>query len=217
MERRGNGQPPQGVTHLDYFEAIESPLRRAAYEALNKVRSPLPNEQRSLEGIGWVFLPVHAKSLVQVARETPDYFEFITGAEGPRNYVPPEMTAAIHPEHLALRNSYGRRPDDQLFMIEKLSQYVQRELPDARALMLPASAIAQLVIAFQEKTGRNPIGGFYVRGLDQAGMMSGPIRRFTIVGHEESKSKKLIVDTTPDIGGFPDIAALPAVIFVRSK
>ena len=150
-------------------------LRQRTYEFLSKVREPSAQERKSLTDRGFVFLPIEAKTLAQVVTERPDHFwsdelKYIKGLSHPdlRTYVPKAMEVAFNPEQLYIPDSFSKTQVKQLEMTEEYSQSnLEKDLPDAKVLMLPATVEAQADIEYFKVTNDPLFRDRFVRALDQ--------------------------------------------------
>lgn len=150
-------------------------LRQRTYDLLTKVRQPSDDEKEALGNVGYIFLPIEAKTLLEVVTEDPDYFwsgelNYINGLSKPdlREYVPPVMKVGFNPNQLFVPDTFGKSQVKQLEMTDQYSQNtVETEFPDARVLMLPATITAQADRAYFKRTGKVLFANRFARALDQ--------------------------------------------------
>lgn len=191
-------------------------LRQQTYDLLPLVREPSSEEKASLEKRGLVFLPVQAKSYAQVITEDPDYFwpnelQIANRRVGLRDFTPSVMEVALNPTQLALPDSFGKSRPVQLMMIEQYSQEeIEREFPDAKAIMLHVTAYAQIDRAYKQRTGEILFRIYFARGLDNVSEVNA-----TYAG-------RIDPDGQFDVGGWYAgdgrgfVGAVPAVVFIRN-
>ena len=151
-------------------------LRQKTYELLSMVREPNAQERKSLTDKGFIFLPIEAKTLVQVVGEHPDHFwsgqlQYINGLpyDDLRTYVPKPMEVAFNPRQLFIPDSFTKTQAVQLRMTEEYTKAnFEKELPDAKALMLPATVEAQADIVYHKMTkGQVLFRDRFARALDR--------------------------------------------------
>lgn len=203
----GQKAPKEAIPKID--------LRLQTYDLLSLVRGPSAEEKEALRKRGIIFLPTHKKSLAQVVSEDPDYFwdaelSYMNLRPHLRDYVPPvPMMVGLNLEQLAIPGSFNKSQKKQLEMIERLSKKLQQEFPDARVIMLPATAYAQADKAYSaKKTGEVLFRDIFVGALDQAseGYVAG-------VGRDRYDSRLRVDGWSAEGSGF--IGAVPAVVFLR--
>lgn len=147
---RGTGTEHEAVAKVD--------LRQQTLDLLPLVRPPSIEEGAALERIGFVFLPVLAKSFAQVVTEDPGYFwpatlEYINGMPALRDFTPPAMVVGINRTQPFLLDSRNKPREAHLAMIEQYSQReIEPKFPGAKAIALPATAYAQADRAYRERT-----------------------------------------------------------------
>lgn len=207
--------------------SVEKPpqldLRERTYQLLSKVRAPSVEERKSLVHKGFFFLPIEAKTLAQVVGEHPKHFwldelEYINNFpyDDLRTYVPRVMEVAVNPKQLFLedsfQNSFGKTQAEQLAMIEEYSiTKVEKNFPDAKALMLPATVEAQADIAyFQMTKGEVLFRNGFVRALDR--MMDS--NDFARIGRSSPDSLLGVHGYSVDYGGLL-VGAPLAVVFLQ--
>lgn len=184
-------------------------LRQATLQLLFTVREPSSAEQEALEKRGFSLFHIGNESLDQLIGKYPYHFWDVNDSQRLRRYTPPAMVVAMRPENLALSDSFKRSQIEQLAMIEEYAKSIREELPDAHAVMLPASAYAQADIAYMEETTQPLFSNFYARALDQTDGSS-----VADVGRNVPGDQLHIHDWGADYG-FPYIGAVPAVVFLQ--
>lgn len=193
-------------------------LRQRTYELLSMVREPSAEERKSLTDRGFIFLSIEAKTLTQVFREDPDHFrqdalDYLNGTPNfdVRVYVPQAMDLAVNPEQLCIPDSFYKTRVIQLAMTEKYSQtHLEKELPDAKVLMLPATVNAQADRAYFKKTGQVLFRDYFVRTLDQVGGGSGVVEVGRSLPSHRLTIYRFDVDSGDEVVG-----ALLAVVFIQ--
>lgn len=222
-ERKEDISSPFGATPIKK-QTLKTPeaqlgLRQRTYELLSTVREPSAEERESLARKGFIFLSIEAKTLAQVVSEHPGHFwkdelQYVNGLPHPdlRTYTPKAMEVAFNPNQLYVPDSFNKTQAVQLNMTEEYSQTnLEKELPGAKALMLPATVGAQADIAYFKKTGKVLFRDRFARALDQtAGSNAANVGR----GHPDFR---LIVDGWgADSGlGRGGVGAPLAVVFIR--
>lgn len=193
-------------------------LRQRTYELLSKVRKPSVEEGESLTKRGFIFLPIEAKTLAQVVGENPDHFwpdelRYINGLPhlDLRTYVPKVMEVAFNPRRLYIQDSFNQSQAKQLRMTEEYSQTnLEKDLPGAKALMLPATVEAQADIAYFKMTKGEPLfKDRFARALDQTSSF-----RVATIGRGHS-GNRLCIDGWNADNGLGNIGALLAVVFLQ--
>lgn len=192
--------------------APKADLRQRTYELLQLVREPSREEREALEkGKGLVFLPVQPKTLAQVVAKDEGYFwtgelEYAQSRPELREFVPPAMEIALNPVRLALPGSFSKPRNKQLEMIEEYSALLEREFPDAKAIMLPATAYAQADKAYKAQNGGHTLfKDFYARALDNTSV---------VFGRYHSDDRLDVGYWCADLG-HDRVGAVPAVVFLR--
>lgn len=155
-------------------------LRQETLDLLagNTFREPTVEEKEKFGTMGYdIFLPTKAKTLHAVVEENQDYFwsdelDYVNTRPNLRDYVPPTLTVALRSKDLFLSNSFGKSQTIQLERHEAESQDLQKVLPDARNIMLPASVDAQLDLAYFKETGQVLFRDRFVRALDETSDVS---------------------------------------------
>lgn len=138
----------------------------------NTFRKPTIQEMAVLKPQGYdVVLPTRAETTLLVTAKNlgqfePGQLDWINRSPRLRDYKPPALTVALRSKELFLADSFEQSQAFQLQMIEIESQAVQELIPDARAVMLPASTTVQLYLSFLERTGRRG-WGCTARALDK--------------------------------------------------
>lgn len=180
-------------------------LRQRTYELLSMVREAKPEEKKALRKKGFTFFDIKAMSLNQLIQKHPSHFLRVNESRELREYVPPAMTIALNLEQLTVPNSKFQPRDVQLEMIEGQSKLLEKEFPDAKMVMLPASAYAQVDIA--RKIFKGPP---FACALDSKGF--GDLAYFALVGRYHP-------DLPLEVGywGNYDGVAVPAVMFSVNK
>lgn len=184
-------------------------LRQATLQLLSYLREPLPAEQETLKERGFYFFHIGNESLDQLIGKHPDHFWHINDSQLLRRYAPPAMVVSMQPEKLALSGSFNRSQIEQLVMIKEYAKSLREELPDAHAVMLPASAYAQADIAYMGEITQPLFSNFYARTLDQTAGSS-----VADVGRNVPGDPLHVNDWSADYG-FPYVGAVPAVVFLK--
>lgn len=177
-EKGGKVNWRDGKTVFEFIPALDevkSVLRQRTYELLAMVREPSAKERKLLTDRGFHFLPIEAKTLLQVIGEHPDHFckddlKSIDKLPYPdlRRYIPKSMEVAFNPNQLYIPDSFGKSQAIQLVKTEEYSQTnLQKELPGAKALIMPATVDAQADIAYFKKTGGVLFRNCFAGTLDQ--------------------------------------------------
>lgn len=198
-----------GASANDTEKATKPDLRTATYELLSQLREPLPEEREALKG--YLYFPISAKSLAQVMADDRAYFEYVYPLERLRSYtLPGDFVVAVNPQMLRLPNSNNSSQAKQLRMTGEYSKKsIEPLAPHAKAIMLPATALAQMDIAYQKgHQGEKLFLDFWVCALDEA-----VSPRVALVGRGHPVDR-LHVDGWYADDGFPRVWALPAVVFV---
>lgn len=144
-------------------------LVAATFELLERVGEPTLEEQEALTRKGFIFLPVAAKSLSQVYDDNQEYFGFVNSSQSLKSYAPPQtFEIALKPNALRIPKSNNCSQEKQLQMIGEYSQReIEQEIPNAKAIMLPATGYAQADIEFQKRNnGQKLFADYWVRALD---------------------------------------------------
>ncbi len=191
-------------------------LIQQTYEILTQLREPTPEEKATLEVRGQVFLPLKSKTYAQVVAEDPDHFwkdelNYANGKPALRDYALPQAAeVGLNPSELAAPGSFSKSKEVQLEMAQACSLELQKEFSDARVVMLPVTGYAQWDHAYKEKNGDVAFKSYFARGLDQLSVAlsahagrGGPSGQFGVNGWFAR-------------GGGPNIALVPAVVFVKS-
>ena len=187
-------------------------LRERTYELLSLVRAPNPEERRDLERTGLVFFQIEAQSLKQLGKENSNHFDWGNSLGWLRDdNSPPLMVVAIDPEQLFIPDSFAKSQAVQLAMIEERSLARQKDFPDAREILLPASALAQLDMAWFKETGGSEklFKTSFAHALDQTADSD-----VAIVGRYDPRRKLSIVNWG-DGSVYDDVGVLLAVVFLR--
>lgn len=189
-------------------------LRAKTYEWLNMVRSPTSEEMKKL-GKDWISLDIQAKSLQQVVDEDPSYFGYVDESRNLRDYVPPAMTIVINPKDLGVSNSFNWETQmEHLAITEKQSQIFERIHPEAKKVMLPASAYVQADKLYRKKTGEKLFTDLCALVLDQYGDSSSGL----FVGRSldtAALTDRLFVGGFLALNGHASVSVVPAVVFIR--
>lgn len=118
----------------------EAVLLRETHDILrNKTRNPTTKEKEGLEGRGFFFVDIDARSLGQLMKENPKKFGHVSSYFDVRDYVPPKMTVAFKQEWIVDED----KGESNLVAIERGSKSLRVDFPQAKALMLSASTYAQ--------------------------------------------------------------------------
>lgn len=198
-------------------QATQPELRQRTYELLSWVREPSAKEREVLAEKGFIFLPIGAKTLEQVVREHPKHFcpnqlsyiDALPVDSDLRKYAPKVMDVALNPNQLYILNSFNKTQAMQIKMIGECSTNLQRELPSARVLMLPATVLTQADIAYSKKTVKPLFVDHFVRSLDKtSGSLVANVGRYL-------SDERLWVNTQTADGGDDRVGALFAVVFIK--
>ncbi len=190
-------------------------LRQQTYELLKKVRHPSDAEKEASEKKGLVFLPLASKALPQVVEKDPDCFwsddsDYVNSRKELRDFVIPEMVVALNPNQLALPDSFNKSRATQLEMIDTYSKdEIEKEFPDAKAVMLPAVGYAQADIVYKQIAGKVLFRDFFARALDDTSRVNA-----AFVGRNYPDGKLSVAGWYAGFG-IDDIGAVPAVVFIQ--
>jgi len=193
----------------------EIDLRQQTYDLLSQVREPTEEEKETLGKKGIIFLPVETKSLSQVVSKDQDYFwsgelDYVNSKTELRDYVPPiPLQVGLNSENPALSGSFNKSKKVQLEMIERGSQELQKEFPDARLVMLPSTVYAQADKAYKKKTGEVFFKDIFARALDQTSEVHS-----ANVGRHDHAYQLHVREWNAEHGN-DNIGAVPAVVFLR--
>lgn len=202
-----SGVKPEATPKID--------LRQQTYDLLPLVREPSTEEKAALEQRGLVFLPVQAKSYVQVVAEDPDYFwpnelQYAKERAELRDFTPPVMEVALNVTQLALPDSFNKSRAVQLMMIERYSQEkIEKDFPGAKAIMLPVTAYAQADRAYKQRTREVLFRTYFARGLDNISEVNA-----ASAGRDAPDYQFDVRYWNADLGLDP-VGAIPAVVFIR--
>ncbi len=191
-------------------------LRLETYELLKSVREPSAEEKEALKS-RLIFLPVRRLSYAQVVAEDEKYYldgelNWANARPAMRDYaLPVAVEMGFRLKEPALKGSFDKSQAYQLKMIEESSQTLQAEFPNARAIMLPVTGYAQADKALKANTGQVLIKDFFARGLDVLSEV-----RAAVAGRG-GPGKRFRVDGWDARLGYPNVGALPAVVFVGNK
>lgn len=205
--RDKSGAKPEAAPKVD--------LRQQTYDLLPLVREPSAEEKAALEQRGLVFLPVQAKSYAQVVAEDPDYFwpnelQYANEIAELRDFTPPVMEVAFNPTQLALPDSFYKSRPVQLMMIDQFSQEeIEKEFPEAKAIMLPVTAYAQADKAYKQRKDEVLFRTYFARGLDNISEVSA-----ALAGRPAPDRRFYVFAWYADFGRGV-VAAVPAVVFIR--
>lgn len=188
-------------------------LREETYELLANLKEPTPEEREAFRKQGFVFLPIGPKSLGQFYEEEAGYFGYVNSSDALRKYKPSQFfEIAVNPKKLRIPRSNDSSQEKQLRLTKEHSQKeIEPISAAARAVMLPATAIAQADIEYQKQNnGKVLIPNFWVRALDTT---VGPYVAYVGRNHP---ADPLSVHDWRRFGGLPNIWALSAVVFVKN-
>src|SRR3989338_11079457 len=124
------------------------------YDLLPWIRVPSLEEKGALKKRGIIFLPAGTQSLDQMTSEDPGYFKsntpkYLIVRPLLMEYVlPAPIWVGLNPEQPAIPCSFNKSQKEQLGIIQDLSWNLQQEFPDARAVILPAVALALIDSAY---------------------------------------------------------------------
>lgn len=210
---------PGQVASTKEAQAPKTDLRLQTLEflAANTFREPTPQEKKILAPRGYdIFLSTEPKTLYTVVDKNTNHFwngesDYVNARPNLRDYVPPALTVALRSKELFLRDSFGKSQGVQLQMHEVESQTLQKQLPDVRNIMLPASTDAQLDLAYVKKTGLVLFTNSFARALDQ---ISGV--RAALVGRNLPAEALDVRGWLAD-HGLGHVGALSAVVFLENR
>ena len=215
-----NDAPLSQLTERERILAIPD-LRERTYELLSLVREPSKEEREVLEKkMNLVILSLEAKPLSKVVAADPNYFwdgelDYVNGKSELRDFTPPALVVAINPDpkHIALHDSFIQSRPTQLVMIEEYSQRViEKEFPDAKAIMLPATGYAQADWIYNhrpETKSKILFRNFYARALDNtSGVYAADVGRYR-------PDYRLHVRGWNVDDGLGNVGGVPAVVFLR--
>lgn len=195
----------------------EVDLRQQTYDLLHLVRAPSEQEKSSFKERGFVFLPVRAKSYAQVVAEDPAYFwpdelQYANERAELRDFTPPVMEIALNPTQLVLPGSFNKSRISQLEMIKAYSRkQIEPEFPDAKAIMLPATAYAQADKVYKGMRDEVLFRTYFARGLDNISeVYAAGAGRSAPVG-------PFFVDDWPAGACDARVGAVPAVVFISNR
>lgn len=191
-------------------------LRQDTYDILSRVRRPTDKERTRLAELYpdqnpafWTVEPTSARRLVIA---NPYYFGAVAyWDEVLWNYVPPEMEVALL--NCLERDTWGQEPEDQFRRVAAFSIDVQGQLPTARAVILPSSALVQRDIQLT-RTGKRE--HHFIRALEGLS----PRRAFgaIAVGRWDEDNALAVMDVghnTDPLGTFGGVRVIPGIVFVR--
>jgi hypothetical protein len=211
---------PKSATKRERILAIPD-LRDRTYELLSLVRQPSKEEREVLERkMKLVVLRLQAKSLSRVVAYDPNYFKsgelaFLDSTSELRDFTPPSLAVAINPdpEYIALRGSFGVSRATQLVMIEEYSQgVIEKEFPEAKAIMLPATSYAQADWIYNHRygtIGKILFGNIFTRALDNFSELAA-----ARVGRDHPDDRLIVFGWGADHGRCR-VGGVPAVVFLR--
>lgn len=184
-------------------------LHQETCRLLSTTRGPTAEEKKALEDMGFIFLATEAKSLDQVEKENPGAFHYIGRFDGLESYIPPAITVAINPKELFIPKSSNKPLLDQYAMIEKQSQLIQKKIPDARVVMLPASTVIQLTLIYAKTVKGRLFKTHFARTLDQDGTST------THIG--ESEGGIIVHNWLHCSSGNENVGALSTIVLVKNN
>lgn len=200
-------------------------LWNRTWELLTLVREPYPEEREVLERrLGCVVLPTTVTSLGRFVSRDQEYFilkqmNLLNNSLNLRDYKP-DVPIAVginpDPEHICLPGSFNQSQERQLEMIEEHSQtVVEPYLPNAKAVMVPATILAQADWVYYhrpETAGRVLIRNYWARALDRRLYWAAGVGR-------TGPSFRLNVDEwSIGVGkGRAHRPAIPAVVFLDDR
>ncbi|KKQ95310.1 MAG: hypothetical protein A3C27_02085 [Candidatus Levybacteria bacterium RIFCSPHIGHO2_02_FULL_39_36] len=188
------------------------------YDLLPWIRVPSLEEKGALKKRGIIFLPAGTQSLDQMTSEDPGYFKsntpkYLIVRPLLMEYVlPAPIWVGLNPEQPAIPCSFNKSQKEQLGIIQDLSWNLQQEFPDARAVILPAVALALIDRAYFEQTGQPLFKNFYARALDQVSGLSA-----AHVGRDDHPDARLNVHEWATGLGFANIAAALTIVFIQKQ
>lgn len=197
--------------------ASRKDLRQETLDLLSQhtFREPTVEERRILGSMGYdTVLSTDAKPLSVVVAENPKYFwenelDYVNARPALRDYTPRSLAVALRPRGLFLLDSFDKSQAVQLQMHERESGVLQRQLPHARNIMLPASTYAQLDLAYFKQKGEVLFRDRYARALDET---SGVFVAFVGRIHP---GFRLGVFGWGRVYGYGFVGALSAVVFIN--
>jgi len=150
-------------------EAPKRNLRKETFELLGKLREPTQEEAEALRSEGRILFKIEPVSLGEFYNAHREYFDYVNSSRTLLDYVPPQaFTVAINQENVRIPGSNNSSQKSQLEQTEKHSKTdIEPRYPSGRAIMLPATAIAQADINYQiENGGKKLIPDYLLRALD---------------------------------------------------
>lgn len=214
-DERSHGQKPELASEKGGTGSkVDS--RRRTYELLSRVREPSPKEIKDLKAKGFIPFSIEAKSYFRVVARDSDYFlegelQYASERTALRDFTPPVMEVALNPGQLALPYSFRKSRAAQLEMIQRYSQdEIEKEFPDAKAIMLPVTAYAQADRAYKQTAGEVLFKTCFARGLDNLRS------RAAFVGRNRPNERLSVFDSYAGHGG-GDVGSVPAVVFLNPK
>ncbi len=201
-------QPP---AELEKPAEVHRNLVKETFDLLGNLRGPTNGEREIFVREGFVFLTVEAKSLGQFVEENAEYFGHVNPSAGLRAYTPPQnFEIAINYKQVRVPQSNNSSQEEQLRMIEEYSKdKIEKLIPSARAIMLPATAYAQADFAFQKIPDSQLLTDFWARALDTTVESS-----VAHVGRGHPDGPLGVGGWCRD-DGFHLVWAVPAVVFPR--
>ncbi len=210
---------PGQVVSSKEAQATKVDLRQETLDLLsgNTFREPTDQEKEILGTKGYdVFLPTEAKSLYTVVAENKGHFwtdelDYVNARPELRDFVPPALIVVLRSQDLFLSNSFSKSQAVQLQMHEVESQALQKELPDVRNIMLPASVGAQLDLAYFKETGRVLFTNRFARALDETSDV-----HVALVGRNHPDDQLSVSGWNRDRGD-DDVGALSAAVMINRQ
>lgn len=208
------GRLPNRLPEQTKAESAEKPrdLVQETFNLLGNLREPIAEEREVFEQKGYVFITIEAKPLGEVLDENEEYFGFVDPSKNLSSYTPPQtFGVAINPNKLRIERSNNSSQAQQLRMIEEhLQKEIKSIVPDAKAIMLPATGYAQADIQFQkENDGKKLLPDFYARALDTTVGSN-----VADVGRPDPDDQLDVYDWGADDGA-DYVWAVPALVFLR--
>ena len=194
------------------FSRNNVPCRQETFDLLSSLREPTDQERKEVGARKGILLPVKATSLGQFYSENQPYFGWVNESRSLRDYTPPlAFKVAVFPDKRYVSGSNNSSQVRQLQMTEDYSKKkIEPVFSGAKAIMLPATVLAQLDVEFQKRNnGAKLFQDFWVRALDTT-----VDPNVANVGRAHPDNRLNVNDWNRDVGHL-HVWAFPAVVFVR--
>jgi hypothetical protein len=159
------------------------------YEILNAAKDPSEDERLILtrRGLFLELLPIEPVSLNTFVASEPDDFICNLSDNFPSlgEYVPPKISIAVSPSSIIMPESRGKSLAEQIEMIDEYSkEMIEPTMPTARAVMLPATVLAQADRAYARLFPKEEplFNRIFANTLDTEG--TGRMRAVAVIGRE---------------------------------